>query len=280
MAPDAMMSCMSCVFRHDRPALTVVADRLAEPDPVPVIGGRHEMDAQRQAGSRRVALIAGVLFLVTFITSIPAYALFQPVLDDPAAYIAGGGDDGRIYLGVVLEMILIAANIGTAVVLFPVLRRQSEALSLGYVTARIVESVFIAAGILCVLGIVSLGQDDPGAASLAVSLAAIKDWTFLLGPGMVVGLGNGLLLGYLMYRSGLVPRGMAMLGMVGGPLLLAAGVAVMFGAVPQGGTVQSLATAPEFVWELSLGIYLVARGFRRGVPATGVRGAVAEPQPA
>ena len=90
-------------------------------------------------------------------------------------------------------------------------------LSLGYVTARIVECVFIAAGILCVLGIVSLAQDDPGAGSLAVSLAAIKDWTFLLGPGVVVGIGNGLILGYLMYRSELVPRPMAMLGIVGGP---------------------------------------------------------------
>lgn len=145
------------------------------------------MSTDRRALPPRVSLAAGVLFLITFITSIPAYALFQPVLDDPAGYIAGSGGDNRILLGVTLEMVLIAANIGTAVVLFPVLRRYSEAMSLGFVTARIIESVFIAAGILCVLGIVSLGQDDPGAGSLAVSLAAIKDWTFLLGPGMVVG---------------------------------------------------------------------------------------------
>ena len=238
------------------------------------------MDAQRQVEPRRVALVAGVLFIITFITSIAAYALFQPVLDDPAGYIAGGGGDGRIYLGVLLEMALIAANIGTAVVLYPVLRRQSEALSLGYVIARTIESVFIAAGILCVLGVVSLGQDDPGADSLAVSLAAIKDWTFLLGPGMVVGLGNGLILGWLMFRSGLVPRGMAVLGMVGGPVLLAAGIGVLFGVIEPGGTVQSLATAPEFVWELWLGIYLSVVGFRRVAPSPGVRDAVAEPQPA
>ena len=176
--------------------------------------------------------------------------------------------------------ISLAANIGTAVVLYPVLRRQSEALSLGYVIARTIESVFIAAGILCVLGVVSLGQDDPGADSLAVSLAAIKDWTFLLGPGMVVGLGNGLILGWLMFRSGLVPRGMAVLGMVGGPVLLAAGIGVLFGVIEPGGTVQSLATAPEFVWELWLGIYLTVVGFRRVAPSPGVRDAVAEPQPA
>jgi Domain of unknown function (DUF4386) len=238
------------------------------------------MSAERLAAPRRISLAAGVLFLSTFITSIAAYALFQPVLDDPAGYISGVGDDNRIYLGVVLELLLIVANIGTAVVLFPVLKRQSEMLSLGYVTARILECVFIAAGILCVLGIVSLGQDNPGAGSLAVSLAAIKDWTFLLGPGVIVGLGNGLILGYLMYRSELVPRSMAMLGIVGGPLLIAAGIGVLFGVLEPGGTVQSLATVPEFVWELSLGIYLTAKGFKRSPAVRGARGFVAEPQPA
>lgn len=220
------------------------------------------MSAERPDPTRRISLAAGVLFLITFITSIPALWLFQPVLDDPAGYIAGAGDDNRILLGVALELILIAANIGTAVVLFPVLKRQSEALSLGFVGARIAESTFIAAGILAVLGIVSLGTDDPGAGSLAVSLAAIKDWTFLLGPGVVVGIGNGLILGYLLYRSGLVPRRLAMLGMIGGPVLLAAGMGVLFGAIEAGGTVQSLATVPEFVWELSLGVYLTVKGFR------------------
>jgi hypothetical protein len=148
------------------------------------------------------------------------------------------------------------------------------------VTARIIESVFIAEGILCVLGIVSLGQDDPSAGSLAVSLAAIKDGTFLLGPGVVVGLGNGLLLGYLFYRSELVPRSMAMLGIIAGPLLVAAGMGVLFGAVEPGGTAQSLATIPEFAWELSLGIYLTVKGFRRSPAAREARGRLAELQPA
>jgi len=110
--------------------------------------------------------------------------------------------------------------VGTAVVVFPILRRQNEILSLGYVTARLVECTFIAAGIFFVLGIVSLRHDSPDAADLAVSLAAIKDWTFLLGPGFIVGWGNGLILGYLMYSSRLVPRQMAWLGLIGGPLII------------------------------------------------------------
>ncbi len=215
---------------------------------------------------QRNARIFGVLFLITFVTSIPALALFQPVLDDPAGYIAGGGEDTQIYLGVLLELLLIIANIGTAVVVFPILRRQNEILSLSYVTARVVECVFIAAGILCVLGIVSLRQDDPGASSVAVSLAALKDWTFLLGPGFIVGWGNGLILGYLMYRSALVPRGMAMLGLIGGPLIILSGIGVLFDAWDAGGTVQALATIPEFLWELSLGIYAAVWGFRRDAP--------------
>jgi hypothetical protein len=217
--------------------------------------------------NRRTALVAGVLFLITFITSIPALALFQPVLDDPAGYIAGAGADNRIFLGAFLELLLIIANVGTALVLFPVLRRQSEILALGYVTARLVECTFIAIGLISVLAVVSLGQDAAGgdAGSLGAvgyALAAIKDWTFLLGPGFVVGVGNGLLLGYLMYQSGLVPRGMAMLGLIGGPLIVISGIAVLFDVFQYGGTGQSIATIPEFLWELSLGIYLTVKGFK------------------
>jgi hypothetical protein len=209
-------------------------------------------------------MVAGVLFLITFITAILALWLFQPVLDDPVGYIAGAGSDNRIFLGAFLELLLIIANVGTAVVLFPILRRQSESLSLGYVTARLVECTFIAIGLVSVLGVVSLAQDPArvGDGAVGVALAAIKDWTFLFGPGFIVGLGNGLILGYLMYRSGLVPRRMAVLGLVGGPLVCLSGIAVLFDVFEQGGTGQGIATIPEFLWELSLGLYLTVKGFK------------------
>ena len=217
------------------------------------------------------ARVFGVLFLITFVTSIPALALYQPVLDDPVGYIAGAGHDKQILFAALLELLLIIANIGTAVVIFPIVRRQNEELALGYVTARVIESTFILAGILSVLGIITLRNQVAGAAegTIAYTLAAIKDWTFLLGPGWVVGWGNGLILGYLMYRSELVPRRAAWLGLIGGPLIIVSGTAVMFGGDHPSNSLhslQGLATVPEFLWELFLGIYCTFKGFRPSSP--------------
>src|SRR4051812_32006547 len=217
------------------------------------------------------ARVFGLLYLITFVTSIPALVLYQPVLDDPVGYIAGAGHDSQIFLGALLELLLIIANIGTAVVIFPIVRRQNEELALGYVTARLFECTFILVGILSVLGIVTLRQEVAGAAegTVAYTLAAIKDWTFLLGPGWVVGWGNGLILGYLMYRSELVPRRACWLGLIGGPLIIVSGTAVMFtGNDPSNAlhSLQAIATIPEFLWELFLGIYCTVWGFRREAP--------------
>ena len=215
---------------------------------------------------QRHARIFGVLFIVTFITSIGALALFQPVLDDPVGYIAGGGKDSQIYLGAFLELLLIISNVGTAVVLYPIARRQNEALAIGYVAARIIECVFIAVGIIFVLGVVGLRHDLPTADDAAFTLAALKDWTFLFGPGFIVPFGNGLILGYLMYTSGLVPRRMAWLGLIGGPLLLFSSIGTLFDWWDAGSTVPALLVIPEFLWELSLGIYAAVWGFRRDAP--------------
>ncbi|WP_228430594.1 DUF4386 domain-containing protein [Baekduia soli] len=213
----------------------------------------------------------GILYLLTFVTSIVGLLLYETVLQHPTSYIAGAGHDTQVLLGALLELLLIIANIGTAVVIFPILRRQNEELSLGYVTARLFESTFILVGIVAMVAIVTLRQQVAGAdeGTLAYTLAGIKDWTFLLGPGWVVGWGNGLLLGYLMYRSELVPRQACWLGLIGGPLLIVSGTAVMFtGNDPSSGlhALQSVMTIPEILWELFLGIYCTFRGFRPSSP--------------
>jgi len=220
--------------------------------------------------ARKMSLLFGVLFTITFITSIPALLLYGPVLDH-SNYIVGAGADPRVEWGALLEVLLIISNIGTAVVLFPILKWQNEWLALGYVTARIMECVFIAVGILSVLSVVTLRKDFAGsggadAASFVTagkSLIAIKDWTFLLGPGFVVGVGNGMILGYLMYRSGLMPRGLTMLGLVGGPLVCISGIAVILDVIDRQSTLQAIMTIPEILWELSLCIYPIVKGFKR-----------------
>ena len=212
------------------------------------------------------ARLTGVLFIITYVTSIPALYLFQPVLDDPAGYIAGAGVDNRILLGAFLELLLIIANIASAVVPFAILSRQNGILALGFVTARVIESVFIAVGLLSLLTVVTLRQEaagaDPGSLVLVgQSLVALHGWTFVLGPGFVVGIGNGLILGYLMYTSRLIPRYLAVLGLIAGPLLIASGTAMLFGVFELGSVLQGIMSIPEFIYELALGIWLTVKGF-------------------
>jgi hypothetical protein len=214
----------------------------------------------------KTARVAGALFLITFATSIPALFLYGPVLND-AHYVTGAGADGRVLAGAFLEVLLAVAGIGTAVTLFPVLKRHSEGIALGYVAARVLESTVIAVGIISVLSVLTLRHDFAGAdgATFVIAgqaLVAIHKWTFLLGPGFVAGAGNGLLLGALMYRSGLVPRPMAVLGLVGGSLACIAATLELFGVIQQVSAVAAAVTLPEAVWEASLGVWLVVKGFR------------------
>ena len=219
------------------------------------------------SSDRRTALIAGVFFLLTFVTSIVGLGLYDSVLNN-TRYILGGGDDTKIAIGAFLEIFLAITNIGTAVVLFPILKRQSESIALGYVASRVLESTIIVVGLISLLSIVTLRQDfdgghgaDPASWVLAgKTLVAVHDWTFLLGPGFCSSM-TGILLGYLMYRSALVPRGMAMVGLIGGPLAFLAATYALFG-YEQGTTVQLVLTLPEIAWELSLGFYLTFKGFK------------------
>jgi hypothetical protein len=220
---------------------------------------------------RGTALVAGMLYLVTFLASIPAVVLLAPVLDDPA-YVLGDGADTRVLVGAALDIVNALACIGTAVVLLPVVRRQNEALAHGFLASRVLEAAIILTGVVSLLAVVTLRQDpaagtDPDAlVAVAAGLVAVRDWTFLLGPGLAVA--NALLLGTLMYRSRLVPRVIPVLGLVGAPLLLAANTATLFGLTEQVSVVSALALPGIFFWELSLGVWLVVKGFRPGPLAT------------
>jgi Domain of unknown function (DUF4386) len=219
----------------------------------------------RMSSIRRTAVVFGVLYLATFVFSIAGVLLYNPVLH-PVKFMAGTGGDTRVRLGAVCEVFLIIANIGTAVVIYPIFRRRYEVLSIGYVAARLAECTFIAIGIVSYLAVVTLHPKAGVAAGSLVNdaraLVAVRNWTFVLGPGFVAGLGNGLILGYMMYRSGLMPRGLSMLGLIGGTLICITGLGVVLDVFARGGTAQAIATVPEFIWELSLGIYPLVKGFK------------------
>jgi hypothetical protein len=213
---------------------------------------------------QRAARIFGGLFLLTFVTSIAAALLYGPVLDEKA-YVLNGSANGEIALGALLEIGLVITNIGTAVVLFPIARRYHETLALSWVASRIVESTFIAVGAISLLSIVTLNQESTGAASALLvqgeSLVAVHDWTFLFGPGFCVGIGNGIILGTLMWKTGLVPRRLALLGLIGGPLVLIRSILILFDVVDPSSAVGVL-VVPEILWEAALGFYPLLKRFR------------------
>ncbi|MFF1797144.1 DUF4386 domain-containing protein [Kitasatospora sp. NPDC058263] len=230
---------------------------------------------------RRKGIAAGVLFLVTEVAAMAGLTLYRPLLDG-TDYVLGAGADNRVLLGALCEVVLALAVVGTGVTLFPVLRRRHEGLALGYVCVRLLEAVVIVLGLVSVLAVVTLRREAPaasdaGASSFAVAakaLIAVHDWTFLLGPNLILGV-NTLMLAVLLHRTGAVPRVITLLGLVGGPLICASAVAVLFGRYAQLSGPGTAAAVPVFAWELSLAGWLVLRGFRGASVGAGETAAVA-----
>jgi hypothetical protein len=234
-------------------------------------GGRCRVDVQK------TGRIFGWLFIGTFVTSIPARLLFVDGLGaswTDVRFHPGATDATTLKLGAILEFGVIAFNIATAVVIYPLVKRQSATVSLGYVTARIMESTFIAIGLMSIISVVNVIDALDHATGIQATALAVQgnslvhtyEWAFLFGPGLVVGFGNGLMLGYLMYRSELVPRRMALFGLIGGPLLILSFVLTLFDVYDNGSGPSGLLALPEIVWEVFLGIYCAWKGFRTSSP--------------
>jgi len=216
---------------------------------------------------RKTSLVFGLFFAGTFIFSIPALFFYDPLFNDNN-YIFLGGFDIRISMGALFEILTAICNIATAIVIFPLFRRFSEAVSLGYVATRIVESMMILTGVISLMSIMTFRAEvNPG--DNANDLLMIRqlfvvfhDWTFLLGPQFCSGFGNGMLLGYLMLRSGAVPTRMALLGLIGGPLAFFGGILVLFDILKPLSTGLFALTALEIIWELFITYYAIFKGFR------------------
>ncbi|HEY6747843.1 MAG TPA: DUF4386 domain-containing protein [Mycobacteriales bacterium] len=229
------------------------------------------MDAgprRRMGPMRKVALAGGIAYLVTFAASIPQLALLADVVDDPTGYISSPRSNAAVLWGSWLEVITAIACVATAVALYPVTRRVSRTAAIGFVTSRVVEATLILVGVLSLLSVVTLQDHFAGATgaqadALGVTgeaLIAMRQWTFLLGPGLMAGI-NALFLATAMYRGRLVPRVIPVIGLVGAPVILMSATATMFGGWDQVSTVGALCALPVAVWEFSLGVWLTVKGF-------------------
>ena len=220
---------------------------------------------------RKTALAAGLLYLATFAFSIPALGFYDGVLNDPN-FVHGSGGDGGVLWGGLFEVLTALTGIGTAVVLYPVIRRHGRANAVGFIASRTIEAAMIMVGVLAVLAVYTLrqdlgGTDAAGLDAAANALIAVKDWSFLWGPGIMPAL-NAVFLATVLRRSGLVPRIIPTIGLVGAPILVLSSLATLFGAFDQVTSLSLLLALPIATWEFSLGVWLTAKGFR------------AQPQPA
>jgi Domain of unknown function (DUF4386) len=215
---------------------------------------------------RKTAFVAGAFYLITFVSSIPAVFVLDPVLHH-TNYIVSSGSDTRVLWGCILDLINAIAAVGSAVTLFPVVKREHEGFALGFVTARVLEAAIVAIGVVCLLAVVTLrrdvgsaGTDHASLIAIGRALVAVRGWTFLLGPSLIPGF-SALLLGTLMYRSRLVPRLIPTLGLIGGPLLIASVTVSVLRDNHPVTAIAAIATVPIFLWELSLGLWLFVKGF-------------------
>ena len=234
--------------------------------------------------TRKAALAAGLFYIGTFVFSIPALGLYDGVVNDPS-FVLGAGRDQGVLWGGLIEILTGLTGIGTAVVLYPVIKRYGPGRAAGFVASRTLEAAMIFTGVLAVLAVYTLRQDFAGGTdttaltTTAGALVAVKDWTFLLGPGLMPAV-NALCFATIMYRSQLVPRWIPTLGLIGGPLLVVSSTATLFGAFEQVSPISLLLALPIATWELSVGVYMAVKGFRTPA-ATGPDAATpAAPAPA
>src|SRR5579859_4332843 len=219
------------------------------------------------SSTRKTALVAGIFYLITFI-SIPTLALYGPVKNQ-RDWILGSASHTGVLVGGFLEVIVALAGIGTAVTLYPVVKRQNEGVALGFVTARVLEAAMIFTGVVSLLSLLTLRHDLAGATganaaalvTVGASHVAVYKWTFLLSQTLMPGI-NALLLGSLMYRSRLVPRIIPVMGLIGGPLLIIAVFATLSGQHTSLSGLAGLPVIPVAAWEFSLGVWLAVKGFR------------------
>ena len=223
---------------------------------------------EKMNSNKKIARIVGVLFILAAVTAIVGLVLYQPILSDPDYLIKGAENANQVILGALLELILVCSAVGTAIMLFPYLRKHNESIALGYLCFRFLEAVIITIGIVSVLSLLSLSREfvsavAPNLSSFQASgalLLAVHDWTFILGPNFMLGV-NTIMCSYLLYKSKLVPRLISVLGLTGATLILVAAVLELFGVILQVSAWGAILAIPVFAYEMTLAVWLIVKGF-------------------
>jgi Domain of unknown function (DUF4386) len=229
--------------------------------------------AVRRDPTRNHARAAGIFYLLTFVSSIPALILIGPILND-AGYVTSAGQDTRVLWGCLLDSVNALTAVGSAVAVYSVVKQQNGPMALGFVTSRLVEAAVVMIGVVSLLAVVTMRQDfagsgaDPASVTVtANALVDVRNWTFLFGPGLMP-VFNAVLFGTLLYKSRLVPRIIPTVGLIGAPLLFTAFVAILFGAFDQVSSAAFLLTLPIAAWELTIGLWMTFKGFSPEAVAT------------
>lgn len=218
--------------------------------------------------SKLNARIIGVLYIVATVAAIIGLILYNPILNDPDYLVSGAKNENQIILGAIFELILACSAIGTAIMLYPYIRKQNESIARGYVCFRFFETVLIVIGIVSVLSLLTLSQvfvssDNPSISAYQTSgalLLAVHDWTFILGPNFMLGV-NTLMYSYLLYQSKLVPRFISVMGLAGASMIIIAALLEMFGVIQQVSTWGTILAIPIFFFEMILAVWLIVKGF-------------------
>lgn len=224
---------------------------------------------------RRNGILIGIFYIVAAVSAVVAVLCYDPVLNDNWYLAVINGKKTELLVGVLNDLFLVMAAVGTAIMLFPYLRRWNEHLALGYLCFRFMEAVFIAIGAVSILGLLQLSihyeasgiHNQENLSDIGYLLQGLHRWTSMLGPNFMLGV-NTILYSYLLFRTRLVPRPLAMFGMVTAVLVFTAGLLEMFGALEPYSAAKGFLALPVGVYEMSLAAFLIVKGFNHVKPGT------------
>jgi hypothetical protein len=217
--------------------------------------------------NRKIARIAGVLFIIGTVVSLLSTGFTKSLLDTSDYLMRMSANGNQIMIGALLALIAAVASAGIAISLYPVLKQYNEGLALGAVGFRLIEGVFQIVAVICLLLLLTLSQEfvkagAPGASYFQTSgtlIRAVHDWSFYAFSVSVFSLG-ALMYYYVLYQSKLIPRWLAGWGFIGAALSLAASLFVMFGEKPLSILMTSL-ILPIAVQEMVMAVWLIVKGF-------------------